>query len=591
MQTLWILQQLLIPTIQWSPLIYVCTVFIQKWLHLHHSISSLCFYYSVSPYPLPIKSLSSSLKTFKISGHLLLINSQDSLLSNCILKLQAGTWRVQDAILSCENNIKINQVCGNGNHIRHGLGYTITPKIPKNKSSKHYWKYISDHHKKTDDTYAFSAVQLQVHGQWTIWMNYVQQDFSWASLLATTANLTSFCHASTYDTLPSPTNMKWLRITPEAVWTLSSKDVCTTANILGASKVSLLQGRHTFRHDTVLHQVIEALKTFISNIKEAAPVSATSSITFVKKGAKVPGKRTPPVGILHYASHCVLLTDLNSNYSFLVHIAFTQLRPGITIFSNNLRKIILTELTCPCEENMESWHSTKINKYLALKTIRESNRWCVEVFAVEVGASGYCSNSIAFKKLGFNNTFIKNTIKTLSKSSTECSFCIWLARNNKDWTASAANCKLNDPSKETCNLPSSLSSLKQTIKPVSNTKSILPAGFINKGITCYINSILTILIVVPNLLNRVPSESNNLSPMLWAISLNSAVKKNSTKSVYPSNVSWALKRNLSFIRGVPFDVNTQQNVAEILQVVLDELKGISLEASHLICNRKNHSFL
>ena len=173
MQTLWILQQLFVPTIQWSLLIYVCTVFIQKWLHLHHSISSLCFYYSVSPYPLPIKSLSSSLKTFKISGHLLLINSQDSLLSNCILKLQAGTWSVQDAILSCENNIKINQVCGNGNHIRHGLGYTITPKIPKNKSSKHYWKYISDHHKKIDDTYVFSAVQLcrfMVSGQygWTM---------------------------------------------------------------------------------------------------------------------------------------------------------------------------------------------------------------------------------------------------------------------------------------------------------------------------------------------------------------------------------------------------------------------------------------
>ena len=37
---------------------------------------------------------------------------------------------------------------------------------------------------------------------------------------------------------------------------------------------------------------------------------------------------------------------------------------------------------------------TKINKYLALKTIIESNGWCVELFAVEVGARGYCSKSI-----------------------------------------------------------------------------------------------------------------------------------------------------------------------------------------------------
>ena len=313
--------------------------------------------------------------------------------------------------------------------------------------------------------------------------------------MAMPANLTSFCLASTYDTLPSPTNLKRWRIITEAICTLCSKDVCTTAHILGACKVALQQGKYTFRHDTVLHQVMEALQTFISNIKEAVPISAKSSIMFVKKGAKVPCKRTPPVGILHYASDWVLLADLNSNYCFPVHIAFTQLRPDITIFSNSLRKVILIELICPCEENMQSWHSTKINKYLTLKTVIESNGWCVELFAVEVGAKGYCSKSVlcCFKKLGFNNTCIRNTIKKLSKSSTECSFCIWLARNNKHWNL-AVNCKLNNRSKETCNSPScELSSPKQTNKSVSNTKSIRPVGLINKGNTCYANSILQIL--------------------------------------------------------------------------------------------------
>ena len=119
-----------------------------------------------------------------------------------------------------------------------------------------------------------------------------------------------------------------------------------------------------------------------------------------------------------------------------------------------------------------------LTQYLALKTIIESNGWCVELFVVEVGSRGYCSISVlcCFKKLGFSNTLTRNTIKKLSKSSMECSFCIWLARNNKDWTPSTANCHLNDPSKETCNSPSSVSSLKQTIKPVSNTKWIRPVG-------------------------------------------------------------------------------------------------------------------
>ena len=89
---------------------------------------------------------------------------------------------------------------------------------------------------------------------------------------------------------------------------------------------------------------------------------------------------------------------------------------------------------------------------------------------------------------------------------------------------------------------------------------------------------------MPSLWNRVPSESNHLSPMLRAISLNMAVKKNSTKPVDPSNFLWALKRNLSSTRVAPFDFNSQQDVAEILQVVLDELKGVSLAASSLISN-------
>ena len=142
--------------------------------------------------------------------------------------------------------------------------------------------------------------------------------------------------------------------------------------------------------------------------------------------------------------------DLDGNYCFPIHIAFTQLRPDITIFSNALRKVILIELTCPCEENMESLHSTNINKYLALKTTVESNGWSVELFAVEVGARGYCCKFVlcCHKRLGFNNNPIRNNIKKLSKCSVECFFSIWLARNNKEWTPTT-KLKVNNFLKET----------------------------------------------------------------------------------------------------------------------------------------------
>ena len=124
------------------------------------------------------------------------------------------------------------------------------------------------------------------------------------------------------------------------------------------------------------------------------PISAKTSIKFVKKGVKVSRKRSPPVGIFHHASDWVLIADLNSNYCFPVHIAFTQLRPDITIFSNNLRKVILFELTGPCEKKWNPGTVLNISKYLALKRIIESNGWCVELFAVEVGTTGYCSKPV-----------------------------------------------------------------------------------------------------------------------------------------------------------------------------------------------------
>ena len=87
---------------------------------------------------------------------------------------------------------------------------------------------------------------------------------------------------------------------------------------------------------------------------------------------------------------------------------------------------------------------------------------------------------------------------------------------------------------------------------------------------------------MPLLWNKVTLESNHLSPMSQAISINIAVKKYSTKPTDPSNLLWALKRNLLNTRVKPFDFNSQQDVAETLEVVLDERNGVSLAANSLI---------
>ena len=86
-------------------------------------------------------------------------------------------------------------------------------------------------------------MQLQVQGQWTQWVNYVQNHFSWKSLLAFPVNLVAFCLASTFDILLSSNNIRQWKILTDAVWTVCRKDVCTTTHILGTCKVALIWKR------------------------------------------------------------------------------------------------------------------------------------------------------------------------------------------------------------------------------------------------------------------------------------------------------------------------------------------------------------
>ena len=66
------------------------------------------------------------------------------------------------------------------------------------------------------------------------------------------------------------------------------------------------------------------------------------------------------------------------------------------------------------------------------------------------------------------------------------------------------------------------------------------------------------------------------------MTLNTLLFKRRTTTLDPSNFLWALCRKLSTNNQVPFQFNIQQDVPEILQVVLDELKGHSTIASNIL---------
>ena len=415
-------------------------------------------------------------------------------------------------------------------------------------------------------------------------------------------NLLSFCLASTFDVLPSPSNLKRWRICTEASCSLCHKNICTTAHVLGSCKVALSQGRFTFRHDSVLSDIVESLKSFLLELPQTAPHKA-NKIAFVKQGKYLPKSDAKPkaTGILHLANDWFLLSDLGEGYQFPGHIGISTLRPDIVMYSNLLKRVILIELTCPCEENMECWHNVKLNKYSVLVNIIRSNGWCVDIFAIEVGARGYCSRSVTscLKALGFSNKLAFSTAKTVGQTSMKSSFCIWLARDSKMWCQPALISSLKSLSKPESRVPPPASSSNETeisFKPCDSPnpkiqKSIpsrisVPkhAGLLNKGNTCYANSILQAFSVIPTLWSQLPSEGSCQSPLVKATTLIMSLLHRSSNPIDPSNFLRALQNKIRETGNKDFNLNIQQDVPEVLNTLLMEFIGSSPLAEELVSN-------
>ena len=107
---------------------------------------------------------------------------------------------------------------------------------------------------------------------------------------------------------------------------------------------------------------------------------------------------------MHESSDWKLSVDFDSSLVFPSFIAITASLPDIVIYSVLKKTVFLIELTSPCEENFEDRHFDKIARYEALCVSIRENGWRHHLFAIEVGAGGYCAYNVrsCFRRLGLN---------------------------------------------------------------------------------------------------------------------------------------------------------------------------------------------
>ena len=480
-QKIFTYQHTLLPRISWPIMIYdvviswvdkyerSINVFLRKWLGVSKNLSAVALFSKDTPLPLPISSLSLEYKKRKVGALLQLNSSMDPNVSENVPRLTTGRkWDVTSELQAAECDIRVAKLVGKVCVGKGGVGSRVErPKKTKN--------LVGDRVKSNyNQSLHAKAVQQGLQGQWTRWTNIIQRDLSWSKLLHSSPSLLSFSFGVTYNTIASPKNLfKWgYQKSDECPLCKAPK--CGVSHILAGCKVSLASGRYRYRHDQVLKSIAHSIQLEINSSKRTSRL-AVMQPRFVKAGQTLSANTKRSTGILHLGSDWSLLVDLDRQLKFPVHICSTSLRPDIVIFCEITKLLIIIELTCPSEENIEYWNIFKSTKYKSLVDQCKARGWVVHFFAVEVGARGYASNSLkhCFNKLGIIGKACRTAVDQAAVSSSRSSFWIWMQRH------------------DTPNVDNPATVSPPIISP--SPPVLLPRGIVNLGNTCFINSVVQTL--------------------------------------------------------------------------------------------------
>src|SRR5215469_6046301 len=204
---------------------------------------------------------------------------------------------------------------------------------------------------------------------------------------------------------------------------------CVEMHVLSACKEALARGRYTWRHNQVLGKIVNA-------VKDARKVSSAKKPEQAVKSWK--SKWTQRKDLLGGASDWKIVADLPGRRSHPSLIQESNCRPDIVLTSEEGKTCIIIQLTVPYESNMSERHEAKMAKYEELCSSICHQGLKTLLFAVEVGARGFCGTSAynLLKQLGLPSQQKTRYVRAIAEAAERASYWIWLKRNDKEWSAS-----------------------------------------------------------------------------------------------------------------------------------------------------------
>ena len=231
----------------------------------------------------------------------------------------------------------------------------------------------------------------------------------------------------------------------------------TLEHVLSSCSTALTQGRYRWRHDSVLRELADWLEK--ERKKEHGNNPQHGQIAFVKSGdtrktqtaqptlqnrsvgssTAKPTLQNRSVGssILGGTTGWNMEVDLGKRLVF-PDVVQTTLRPDIVLWSKAGKKLIVIELTVPWETRCEEAYERKKAKYTELLDLCKEKGWRTWLFPVEVGARGFCSQSLCrlMTAVGTSGRDRKRAIQRLSQAAERASSWLWLRREEMSWKQS-----------------------------------------------------------------------------------------------------------------------------------------------------------
>ena len=184
----------------------------------------------------------------------------------------------------------------------------------------------------------------------------------------------------------------------------------TLHHVLNNCPTFLEQGRYTWRHDSVLSQIV-------SSIKDA-----------------------------YSCSPCIqpeVFSDLNNQQFQLsstipIDVLPTAQIPDIVILWRDTKKIDLVELTISFETNLESTEIRKTNKYAALVSDLQAEGYSTSFVHLSVGSRGLITahnsrNLQSVHPLSWSRKNLKELKSKIMKTSIAASYGIYCRRKDPAW--------------------------------------------------------------------------------------------------------------------------------------------------------------